>query len=386
MIQENRLIAEFIELVKIGSESKKEGKLCEIVEQKLIELGAKVFRDNSGKQIGSNGSNIIAKIKGNPNLSTVLLNAHLDTVLPGENITPIVDAEIIKSDGSTILGADDKSGIAIIFEVLRVLTEVRPPSETLPYPPIDIVFTICEEIGLMGVKNLDYSLIDARYGYSLDTGDINVIIQGAPSHNRILLKVYGIESHAGASPERGISAIEIASKAISKLELGKIDTETTANIGKITGGSATNIVAGYTEIEGEVRSHNEEKLEKITSHILQMFKQESEGASKFIDGQVIEARIETKVEREYTKFYIPVESTIIQNVIEAGRKIGIEIETKIGGGGSDANIFNEKGIETLVIGTGMQKVHTKQEFIKIQDIILGAKLLLEIIQRSGNFT
>lgn len=386
VIQESRLIAEFIELIKIGSESKKEGKLCDIVEQKLNELGAKVFRDKSG-EIGSNGWNIIAKIDGNPKLPTILLNAHLDTVAPGENITPIIDDEMIKSDGTTILGADDKSGVAIILEVLRVLISEDLPSRrsgistSLQHPPMDIVFTICEEIGLMGAKNLDYSLIDAKYGYSLDTGAIHQIIQGAPSHNRMLVKVYGVESHAGASPEHGISAIEIASKSISKLELGKIDTETTANIGKIIGGSATNIVAGYTEIEGEVRSHNEERLEQITNHILQMFKQEAEGASKFIDGQVVEARIETKVDREYTKFYIPVASTIIQNVIEAGREIGVKIECKIGGGGSDANIFNEKGIETLVIGTGMQKVHTKQEFIKTSDLILGAKLLLEILQK-----
>lgn len=376
MIQEDRLVNEFIELIKIGSESKKEGKLCQLIEHKLIEIGAKVFKDKAGEQIGSDGSNIIAKIEGISNLPPILLNAHLDTVTPGENVHPIIENGIIKSDGTTILGADDKSGIAIILEVLRVLTLVK-------HPPIEVVFTICEEIGLLGAKNLDYSLIDSQYGYSLDTGEIDVLTQGAPSHNRLLVKVYGVESHAGAAPERGISAIEVASRAIAKMRLGKIDDETTANIGKIKGGTATNIVAGYTEIEGEVRSHSEEKLEELTNHIIQMFREEARDSEKVIEDKKLGARIEENITREYTKFFIPTESPIIQRVIKAGKQIGVDIQTKKGGGGSDANIFNERGIQTVLIGTGMQKVHTKQECIKIQDLVLGAKLLLEIVR---NFT
>ncbi len=375
MIQEKRLVDEFIEFVKIGSESSNEGKFCNIIAEKLRKLGAKVFLDKSGEKIGSNGSNIIAKINGDNNLPTILLNAHLDTVTPGIDIKPIIEDGIIKSDGTTILGADDKSGIAIILEVLRVLNV-----EKISHPPIEIIFTLSEEIGLLGAKNLDYSLLNAKYGYSLDTHNVRKITTSAPSHNKIYIKIYGVESHAGASPEQGISAIELAGKAISRLKLGRIDEETTSNIGKIKGGTATNIVAGYVEIEGETRSHQEEKLQKETNHIVNVFKDVVQESKKIINGKSIAANIKTEVICEYKKFNLPIESLAVQRVIEAGKRIGLDILSSKGGGGSDANVFNERGIPTCIIGTGMQKVHTKKEFIKVEDLVLGAKLLLEIIK------
>jgi tripeptide aminopeptidase len=375
MIQEKRLVDEFIELVKVGSESRKEGKLCTLVEKKLRDIGAKTVRDKSGDQVGSNGSNIIAKIDGTDDLPAILLCAHLDTVTPGENVKPLIENGIIKTDGSTILGSDDKSGIAVILEVLRILK-----SDNISHPPIDVVFTISEEIGLLGAKNLDYSLLDAKYGYALDSGEIGMLIQGAPSQNHISIRVYGVESHAGASPERGISAIEVASKAIARMELGKLDDETTANMGTIKGGTATNIVAGCVEIQGEARSHNEEKLKAQTDQIIRCLEEEVRASQKTVDDKKLCARVETEVSREYTKFYFPSESQIVQKVVAAGSEIGMKMQTKRGGGGSDANIFNEHGIETVVVGTGMQRVHTKQEFIEIKDLILGAKLLLEIVR------
>jgi tripeptide aminopeptidase len=378
MIHQERLVSEFIELVKIGSESKREGTLCRVVEQKLRKVGAKVLRDKSGDQIGSNGSNIIAKINGDENLPPLLLNAHLDTVVPGENVHPIREGEVIKSDGTTVLGADNKAGIAIILEVLKVLGEKK-----IIHPPIDVVFTICEEIGLLGAKELDFSLIDAKYGYSLDGGDIDILIQGAPSQNSIFIKIYGIEAHAGTSPEQGISAIEVAGKAVSRLKLGRIDEETTSNIGKIKGGSATNIVPGYTEIEGEIRSHSEEKLNTWTNQMIKTFNQAANESGKVINNKKLFARIDEKVTRAYTRFYISQEDSVVQNVIKAGSKLKINIQTKRGGGGSDANIFNEHGIKTVIIGTGMQKVHTKQEFVKIKDLVLGGELLLEVLRNSA---
>ncbi len=375
MIQEKRLINEFLELVRVGSESLKEGKFCNLVVEKLRELGTQVFLDKVGEKIGSDGSNIIAKINGDHNFPAILLNAHLDTVTPGTDIKPILENGTIKSDGTTILGADDKSGIAIILEVLRTLI-----AEKIPHPPIEIVFTLSEEIGLLGAKKLDYSLLNAKYGYSLDTAYVDKVTTGAPSHNKISIKIYGIESHAGASPENGISAIELAGKAISMLKLGRIDEETTSNIGKIKGGTATNIVAGYVELEGEARSHKEEKLEREINRIVNAFKDVARKNRKTIDGKLLTATVREKVTHEYTKFNLPLESPVVQRVIKAGKRIGLDIQAEKGGGGSDANIFNEKGIPTCIIGTGMQKVHTKEEFIKTGDLILGAKLLLEILR------
>ncbi|MDI6841048.1 MAG: M20/M25/M40 family metallo-hydrolase [bacterium] len=384
MIQEDRLLNEFLELVRIGSPSKKEGKISRLVAQKLKKLGAKVFfstegrstfsGDEASKIAGSDGSNIVAKIYGNPDLPPLMLNAHLDTVGTDEVITPIVDNGVVRSDGTTILGADDKSGVAIILEVLKVLIE-----QNLSHPPIDVVFTISEEIGLLGVKNLDFSILDAKYGYSLDTEEISVITTAAPSCTKLFVKIYGVESHAGASPEHGISAIEVASQSISRMRLGKIDEETTANIGKIKGGTATNIVPGYTEVEGEVRSHSDDKLESQTKHMIQCFKDAVNKSGKVVDGNPIFARVEEEISHEFKRFYIPADAPVVQKVISAGKRIGLDIYIHKGGGGSDANVFNEHGIPTVVLGTGMQKVHTKDEFIKVSDLVLGAKLLLEIL-------
>lgn len=375
MIQKERLVKEFVELLKIGSPSKSEGKICKAVAKKLSQIGAKVELDNAGKCFGSDGSNIIAKIEGKKGIPPVLLNAHLDTVGEDSNIKPIIENEIIKSDGSTILGADDKSGVAIILEIIKVLKE-----KNIPHPPIEVVFTICEEIGLFGAKNLNLSCLKSKYGYSLDTSEIEKVTNAAPSHNRIYIKIYGVEAHAGVAPEQGISAIEVASKAIAKLKLGRIDAITTANIGKIAGGTATNIVAGYTEIASEARSHSEEKLIRVTKEIIQAFKQATVDSKKIVKGKQITARMEEKVVKEYSKFEIPEGAPVVQRILKAGKKLGVDIGTLRGGGGSDANIFNKKGIQTAVVGTGMQKVHTKEEFIKIESLMLSANILLEALR------
>lgn len=374
MINEKRLVDEFIELVKVDSVSKHEGKLTRVLKAKLEQLDAKVFLDNAGKKIGSDGNNIIAKIEGTKSLPTTMLSAHMDTVVPGEGIKPIIKEDIIKSDSTTILGSDDKSGVAVILEVLRVLKENK-----IKHPPIDVVLTICEEVGLLGVKNLDFSLIDAKIGYSLDTEEIDKLVTRAPSHNTFTIKVYGKASHAGAEPEKGISAIEVASKAIAKLILGKIDDETTANIGIIQGGQATNIVTPFVEVKGEVRSHNEHKLEYETQEIMKTFWKTAREMKKIIDGKLIFPRTGEKITREYSCYSLGEDEPVVKRALKAGQKLGLEMQTVKTGGGSDANIFNEKGIKTAVLGTGMQKVHTKEEFIKISDLILGAKLLLQIL-------
>ncbi len=388
MINEKRLIQEFLELVKIDSPSGKEKKITQVVSDKLKDLGGKVSIDKFGNVIGKFSAICHSERSEESLLPTILLNAHLDTVTPCEGIKPIIEGNIIKSDGKTILGGDDKSGVAVILEVLMSLrgapsfviarSEATKQSHTQQNsPPLDIVFTVSEEIGLVGAKNLDFSLIDAKFGYSLDS--TNLIITQAPSHNKIHIKIYGKEAHAGTSPDQGISAIEILSKAISKQRLGKIDDETTANIGVIKGGNATNIVAGYAEAEGEVRSHNERKLKDKTDEIIRIFKETASDFSKEIDGKVVSPKVEEEIRREYNSFHIPDDDEVVKRVVKVGNRLGFSIETKKGGGGSDANIFNKKGIKTVILGTGMSKVHTKEEFIKIEDLVLSARLLLEII-------
>ena len=202
MINRERLIDTFRFLVGIDSVSRQEGDIAKELKKILESMGAETVFDGAGKMTGSNTGNLIARFKGNKKVPPLLLNAHMDTVEPGRGVVPVLKDGIFTSDGTTILGADDKSAIAVLIEVMTVLKE-----NNMPYGPIEMVLTICEEIGLMGAKHLDMSLITAKYGYALDSTDTEGIITRAPSANKLEFKVYGRDAHAGAAPEKGINAI-----------------------------------------------------------------------------------------------------------------------------------------------------------------------------------
>ena len=246
----------------------------------------------------------------------------------------------------------------------------------IDYPPIEVIFTVCEEIGLLGAKHFDYSLMDSKFGYILDSTDIEGIVTKAPSANKITIKVYGRAAHAGAEPENGVNAILVASKAISKLELGRIDEETTCNLGTIKGGVATNIVPEFVEIHGEARSHNVEKLNEVTDNIVNEFytaAQEFKGVSDL-------PRIEAIVENDFTNTNISEDHKTIKLARKAAGNLGMTLASKTIGGGADANVFFGKGIVAGVLGTGMTNVHTLNESISIKDMETSAKLLLEILK------
>ena len=238
MVDHNRLSNVFKTLVQIDSVSKEEGAFAETLQGIFESLGAEVLIDGAGPKVGSDTGNMIVRFKGTKEgVVPLLLNAHMDTVQPGKGVRVLFSDGTFTSDGSTILGADDKSALAVIIEAIRILQE-----QEVSHGPLEVVVTICEEIGLLGAKNLDYSLIKARYGYSIDASDTEGIVTQAPAANHIQLKVHGRDSHAGAAPEKGINAIHLASRAISETRVGRIDEETTTNIGLIDGGKATNIV------------------------------------------------------------------------------------------------------------------------------------------------
>ena len=371
MINEDRLRDKFEELVKIDSVSKHEQKIALNLAQTLKEMGGEVFFDNAGKVTKSDCGNLIAKFKGNVDAEPIFLSGHMDTVNPGNNVKPIFDNGIFRSDGTTILGADDKSALAIILEVLKVIFENK-----LSHPPIEIIFTICEEIGLLGAKNFDFTLIDSKLGYILDSTDTEGIATNAPAANKISIKVFGKAAHAGGSPEKGINALSIASNAISRLKIGRIDHETTCNLGTIKGGIATNIVPDLIEIEGEVRSHDETKLEDITNKIKKAFLKSQE---EFCNEASI-PKVEFTVENDFPKTDIPKDSLVVTLAQKASKNLGRELETKIIGGGADANIFFSKGIMPGVIGTGMKEVHTVNEWIRLDDMVKTTELVLEIIK------
>lgn len=371
MINEDRLINEFLELCTISSESKFEFDLAQVLVKKLKDIGCSVYIDNSQEKTGSNTGNVIAKLEGkNKEAVKILFSSHMDTVKPGEGVKPTLDNSIIRSEGETILGGDDKGGIAAILEALKVIKESR-----INHGDIYIVFTVCEEIGLLGAKGLELSKINVDIGYVLDSdGSPGVIISKGPAQDKINIEVHGKAAHAGLCPEEGINAIAVAARAIAKMKLGRIDEETTANIGMISGGKAANIVPEYAKMEGEARSLDIEKLNKTTEEIVEITKKV---ADKY------KAKLVIDVERVYPAISLREDELVIKIASNAAENLGYQRIIKSTGGGSDANIFNGFGIPTANLGIGMNKVHTTDEYIEIKDLVNSSKYLVEIIKETG---
>ncbi len=371
----NRLVDYFISLVEIDSESKDEKRVAEKIASDLSEMGAEVIFDNAHHATQGNVGNLLANFKGKIDKIPLLLCAHTDTVGPGKNIKPVIKDGYIRTDGSTVLGSDDKAGIAQIIEAIKRLNE-----EGYEYAPIQVLFTISEEIGLLGAKNLDYSLIDAEVGFALDWHGVGTIVTHAPSLNVFEIIVTGKEAHSGGSPEKGINAIQVAGEAIGKLKLGRIDFETTANIGNIKGGLAHNIVPKECFISGEVRSHDEAKLEKVTNDIIKTFEEVAAKYEVKFDSKVFKAHSRAHVFKDFAALKINKEEEIVKIAEQAARNIGVEPKIETGGGGSDANVFFEHGLVVPIIGTGMNDVHSTNENIKIDDLEKVTQWVMEIIK------
>ena len=380
MIDEKQLTSYFLELVAIDSVSRKERDIALKLKGDLEALGATVTIDDAGDKVHGNVGNLIARVPGTvPGLSPLLLSAHMDTVVPGEGVKAIVEGSVVHTDGTTILGADDKSGLAIIIQVLRTLKE-----QSIPYGDIEVVFTICEEKGLLGAKNLDTSVLKARYGLVLDCDEVGSLFIKGPAANHMEWRIFGLESHAGVAPERGINAIRIASEGIAAMTLGRIDPETTANVGVITGGAATNIVPNQVAVHGEARSHDVAKLEAQTQHMTRCLEEAAARYSVTVDGQTYTGLVETTVNRAYDPMNVSEDSAIAKLVQRAGENLGVPITLGATGGGCDANIFNGVGMLVANLGTGMRGIHTVKESIDLRDLHRAANLVLEVVRLSGD--
>lgn len=373
-INKERLADIFTQLCEIDSPSFEEKSIADFMTELFTELGAElVTEDTSAKLTGSNSGNLIARFPGTVGKEPVFFACHMDTVSPGRGIQVYRTGDIFTSRGNTILGGDDKSGIAALVEMIRVLHE-----DKLPYGPIEIIFTTCEEVGLLGAKNLDTGLVRSRYGYALDSTGINRVVLGAPAANRLKIEVHGISAHAGLNPEQGVSAFCLAARAIADLRLGRLDEQSTANFGLISGGVARNIVPDLITIEGEVRSHSPEKLEDYTREIESTFRNVVMGWSSHLGGSR-QPFVEITVEPEYPVMRIGDDDPVITRVKQAADILERELTLEVSGGGSDANIFNSYGLQTAIIATGMDKVHTTDESLDLRDLVSVTELLLAIM-------
>ena len=376
MIKPERLKNLLIELIKIDSLSRKEYDVAMRLKREMEDLGAQVSIDDAGERVGGNVGNLIAHFPGTaPEAMPILLSAHMDTVVPGEGIVPILDGDILRTDGRTVLGGDDKSGVAIICEVLRVVKENR-----FPCSDVDVVFTICEEAGLIGAKCLDVNRLRARTGLVLDSDSVGFLFTKAPAANRMEFRVHGLEAHAGVCPEKGVNAIKVAADGVARMSLGRVDYETTANIGVIEGGMAVNIVPNSVILKGEARSHSQEKLERQTEHMLRCLQDAAARHTLKVGEGQFTATVDAKIERDYDRMDVSDGAPIVQLVRAAAKNLRVEVKTLATGGGCDANVLNQKGLEVANLSTGMREIHTVKEWLDLKDLNLSAQMVLEVVR------
>ena len=367
-MNKQRLLDEFLELVKIDSETKNERNIADILTKKLETLGFDVTEDDTEQVTGHGAGNLIANLPGTvSDADPIFFTCHMDTVVPGQSIQPIVKEDgYVYSDGTTILGADDKAGIAALLEMAKVIQE-----SDKPHGPIQFIITAGEESGLVGAKAMNPDYLKAKYGFAVDSdGEVGGIVTAAPYQSKLWTTIYGKTAHAGVAPEKGISAIKLAAKSISGMKLGRIDEETTANIGRFEGGRATNIVCEEAFILSEARSINPDKMNKQVDMMVEKF------ASTSVS---LGGRAETKVELMYPGFSIGEDEEVVQVAMKSIRNVGREPKIMTSGGGSDGNVFNGMGVPTVTLSVGYEEIHTKNERMPVKELEKLTELLLEIV-------
>jgi len=381
LIEKRKLVDNFMALVTIDSESGYEQEVSEFVIEQLKELGLKVKTDDAHTFFDGEAGNIIATLPGNKKKNkdkffseTLILNAHLDTVSPGKNIRPKLKDGVIKSSGSTILGADDKAGVAIILHILEVIKK-----HELPHPPIEVIFTVSEEDSLLGSRFLDYKMVKGKKAISLDGGKLGSLTISAPFKAQIDAEIHGKSGHAKA-PEKGINAIEVAAWAVNKMKLGKIDNETTANISTFTSEFPINIIPDNVFLQIEVRSRSEKKL---NSHLQHLNRKLAEACGSFVckleSGEETKAILSANTSHDYDGFALEEDDPFVKYLIEATEFLDVDTEVVDGLGGSDANNFSKEGIKTVIMGVGMKNAHTLEESLNTYDLNKAARILLKMV-------
>jgi tripeptide aminopeptidase len=366
LVNRDRITKLLMDLCATDSGSRNERQMADKLKPMLADLGFTVTEDDAGAKVGGNAGNLYARLAGTAAGEPLLFSAHMDRVTPGLGVKPsIVDGKIV-SDGTTILGADDAAGIAAVLETVQVLKE-----RNLPYPTLELALTIGEEVGLLGARNLDYGYFTSKLGFALDSGGpVGEIVVKAPSQAKLNVTFKGKAAHAGVSPEKGVSAIQIAAIAIARMKLLRVDSETTANIGSIVAEGPTNIVPETCKFIAEARSLVQEKLEAQVADMQRC----CEAAAAELGGMV-----EVEVLRSYSAFNLSPESAPVKRAAAAAERIGAPISITSTGGGSDANIFNGSGIPMAVLGVGYEDIHSTREKMPIDQLVLLAEWALAIV-------
>jgi len=361
----NRMWETFEELTSIDSPSLGERELCDVLRAKLEDLGASVYEDDAGVRINGNCGNLYAFLDGEG--EPILLSAHMDTVEPAKGKRAVLhDGGLITSAGDTVLGADDVSGITSILEAIRRLQE-----NGTTHRPIELLFTVAEEIFCGGSAYTDYSKLKARQAYVLDTGgEIGEGAHAAPTVLHFTIRVKGKAAHAGFAPQDGIHAIAVAARAIARLEIGRTGPDTTLNIGKISGGNGINVVPDTCEVAGEIRSLRHDEAVARFEELLEIFHQEADKAG---------ARIEADQGCSIKAYEVPLDGEVVKRYEDACAAVGVTARIHSTMGGSDNNNYVPNGISGLVIACSMHEVHSVREYCNIDEMEKCVQVVMKLL-------
>jgi tripeptide aminopeptidase len=355
-----RTLALFTELAALRTPSGEERAAADRVTAYLADLGLAVEEDDAGGRIDATAGNLLCRLPPTNGGETgtglpILLCAHLDTVPPKGPIEPVVEDGVVRNAARTILGADNKAAVAAMLEATATLVRERRP-----HAGVELLFTPKEEVGLLGAKAFDSAQLHARVGFVYDqAGPIGEVVVAAPTAVSVLVRFHGRPAHAGMNPEDGRSAIAAAARAIADFRLGRLDEETTASVGVISGGSARNVVPEWCSFEADVRSHDEGKLNDLVQEMLD---------TVTFAASLAECEAETRVEESYRAYRFRRDDLPVRLAATALGRCGVEPRYTWTGGGADANVFNLRGLPCVNLANGMAGIHTADEHIAVDDL------------------
>src|SRR5919201_1615888 len=361
------VVALFTELAAIPSPPGDEREVADRVSSDFHDHGLAPHEDDAGPAIGSTMGNMLCRIEPTAEGTPLFFCAHLDTVPPQGPIEPVIDDGFVRNAGGTILGADNKAAVAAMLEATRVVL-----AQNRPHAGIELLFTAKEELGLIGAFAFDHTRLRARAGYVYDmAAPIGTIVVAAPSAQKLTIRFHGRSAHSGMYPEEGRSAIAAAARAIADMRLGRIDDETTANVGTIHGGSARNIVPEWCELEAEARSLDDAKVVEVVQEMLD--------ACTFAASSS-ECSLETEVEGDYRAYRFRRDALPVRLAVDALQRSGFEPRFETTGGAADANVFNERGLECVNLANGMTDIHTPDERIAVDDLTAMVDVTLALVE------
>lgn len=367
-IDDKRLLDQFLVWAKVNAPSKSEKVIADLLIPVLERLGFSIEFDEAYKEFDGDCGNLIAYWEGNdPKVPPLFFSTHMDTVLPTEGLNPVIKDGIIYSDGTTILGADDRAALASYLEAIQYIQDFD-----LPCGPIELILTVNEQQGLRGAMHLDYSKVKSKFGYIFDSsGDVGQIITQGPYSSRFHIEINGESAHIGLNPEGGINAFLIAADILKQVEIGRIDDDTVANIGLIQGGELTSMIPRKVKMSGEVRCFSKNGLD---SQIKKIFCISSKIANEH------GGTIEKEIEKKYMGFNADSNDLLVKNAIKAAEDAKIKFYLTKTLGGADTNILNENGLTCITLGNGFREIHSSKEYISVENLINTAKYTVSLIQ------